>query len=120
MQLIIFYIFAAIAVMSAIMVITRRNIVHCALFLVLTILCTAGIYILLHAEFIAAIQILLYAGSVIVMFLFVIMMVNLDVKQVCFHSAGRLFLVFISKLPMISCALSLSEVFLMVIRVNIH
>ena len=72
MQLIIFYIFAAIAVMSAIMVITRRNIVHCALFLVLTILCTAGIYILLHAEFIAAIQILLYAGSVIVMFLFVI------------------------------------------------
>lgn len=95
MQLMIFYIFAAIAVMSAIMVITRRNIVHCALFLVLTILCIAGIYILLHAEFIAAIQVLLYAGSVIVMFLFVIMVVDLDIKQVCFHSAGRLFLVFI-------------------------
>jgi NADH-quinone oxidoreductase subunit J len=73
----LFYIFSAVAVLSALMVIVRRNPVHSALFLVLTFFCVAGIYLLLHAQFIAAIQIIVYAGAIMVLFLFVIMLLNL-------------------------------------------
>ena len=79
MQEYIFLVFSVIAVISALFVVTRKNIVHAALFLLLTMFCVAGIYILLYAEFLAAVQILLYAGSVLVMFVFVIMAV--DIKE---------------------------------------
>ena len=74
-QAIIFYLFASIAAISAVMVVTRRSAVHAALFLVLTFFCVAGIYVVLNAEFLAAVQVLVYAGGIMVLYLFVIMLV---------------------------------------------
>ncbi|MFQ5720328.1 MAG: NADH-quinone oxidoreductase subunit J [Acidobacteriota bacterium] len=74
----LFYIFAGIVVFSAVMVISRRNAVHSALWLVLTFFAVAGLFILQKAEFIAAVQVLVYAGGIMVLFLFVIMLVNIE------------------------------------------
>lgn len=74
---VIFYILASIALVSAVMVIAGRNVVHSAIYLVLTFLCVAAVYVLLRAEFVAAVQVLVYAGGIVVLFLFVIMLVNL-------------------------------------------
>lgn len=73
-----FYFFAVVTVVSAILVITRRNPVHSAVFLIVTLLSVAGLYLQLHAEFLAAVQIILYIGGVMVLFLFVIFLVRLD------------------------------------------
>ena len=73
----VFYILASVALLSAVMVIWSRNVVHSAIYLVLTFLCVAGVYVLLRAEFVAAVQVLVYAGGILVLFLFVIMLVNL-------------------------------------------
>src|SRR5437867_3965673 len=59
------------------MVIWSRNVVHSAIYLVLAFLCVAGVYVVLRAEFVAAVQVLVYAGGILVLFLFVIMLVNL-------------------------------------------
>ena len=73
----IFYVFAAFAVVSATLCILQRNAVSAALWLVSTMFSLAAIYVLLDAQFIAAIQVLVYAGAVMVLFLFVIMLLNL-------------------------------------------
>ena len=73
----IFFLFATMALVSAILVITSRRVVYSALYLVLSFLAVAGLFILQGAEFLGAVQILLYAGSIVVMFVFVVMMVNL-------------------------------------------
>ncbi len=73
-----FYFLAFMAVASAIAVITRRNPVHAALSLIITLLSLAGLYLMLYAPFVAAVQIILYAGGIMVLFLFVIMLVNLE------------------------------------------
>lgn len=73
----VFFAFAAVALLSALMVIVAGSVVHSALYLVLSFLAVAGLFILQGAEFIGAVQILLYAGSIVVMFVFVVMMVNL-------------------------------------------
>src|SRR5579862_5809642 len=77
---VVFYFFAALAVVSAILVVTRRNAVQSAIFLVTSLLATAGIFLTLHAEFLFIVQIILYAGGIMVLFVFVIMLVNLDVQ----------------------------------------
>ena len=77
MTLALFFLFAAVALVSAILVITSRHVVYSALFLVLSFLVVAGLFILQGAEFLGAVQILLYAGSIVVMFVFVVMMVTL-------------------------------------------
>ena len=64
------------AIFSAAMVITLRNAVHCALFLVLTLFCVAVLFLSLGAEFLAAVQVLVYAGAIMVLFLFVITLLN--------------------------------------------
>ncbi|PYS96009.1 MAG: NADH-quinone oxidoreductase [Acidobacteria bacterium] len=74
---VIFYVLASIAVLSAAMVIWSRYPVHSALYLVTTFLSVAGIYVLFEAEFVAAVQVLVYAGGIMVLFLFVILLVNL-------------------------------------------
>ncbi|MCZ6650374.1 MAG: NADH-quinone oxidoreductase subunit J [Acidobacteria bacterium] len=74
----IFYMLALVAVVSALMVVTRPNAVHSAMWLVLTFFAVAGLYILQGAEYIAAVQVLVYAGGIMVLFLFVIMLVNLE------------------------------------------
>ena len=76
---VIFYFFAAIAVISAILTVTRRNVVHSAIFLITALLATAGIFLQLRAEFLFIVQIILYVGGIMVLFVFVIMLVNLDV-----------------------------------------
>jgi len=78
---VIFYIFAAFAVLSAALCILQRNPVSAALWLVSTMFSLAAIYVLLNAQFIAAIQVLVYAGAVMVLFLFVIMLLNLGQTQ---------------------------------------
>jgi NADH-quinone oxidoreductase subunit J len=75
---IIFYFFASIAVISAILMITRRNAIHSAVFLITTLLSTAGIFLQLRAEFLFIAQIILYVGGIMVLFIFVIMLVRLD------------------------------------------
>ena len=77
---VVFYFFAALAVISAILVVTRRNAVHSAIFLVTALLATAGIFLQLHAEFLFIVQVILYVGGIMVLFIFVIMLVNLDVS----------------------------------------
>ncbi len=84
---IVFYVLAVFAVVSAVLCITQRNPVPSALWLVSTMFALAGIYVLLNAQFIAAMQVLVYAGAVMVLFMFVIMLLNLgkdeagDVKK---------------------------------------
>ena len=73
-----FYFLAFFAIASAIAVITRRNPVHAALALIVTLLSIAGFYLMLYAPFVAAVQIVLYAGGIVVLFLFVIMLINLE------------------------------------------
>ena len=65
------------AVVSALMVVWSRNAIHSAIYLVLSFLSVAGLYVQLEAEFVAAVQVLVYAGGIMVLFLFVIMLVNL-------------------------------------------
>jgi len=77
----LFVILAVFTVVTAILVIVQRNPVSSAIFLILTFLALAGIYLLLHAEFIAAIQVLVYAGAIMVLFLFVIMLLNLEKEK---------------------------------------
>jgi NADH-quinone oxidoreductase subunit J len=74
---IIFYVFAVAAIVSATLCILQRNPVSAALWLVSTMFSLAAIYVLLNAQFIAAIQVLVYAGAIMVLFLFVIMLLNL-------------------------------------------
>src|SRR5437763_14135302 len=84
MQGLLFYLFAALTLLCAFLVVVNpfsRNPVTSAMFLVLTIASLAGIFILLHAYFLAAVQVLVYAGAVIVLFLFVIMLLDLKEEQ---------------------------------------
>jgi NADH-quinone oxidoreductase subunit J len=73
-----FYLFASICVASAVMVITSRNPVHSVLFLILAFVNAAGLFILLGAEFLAMILVIVYVGAVAVLFLFVVMMLDVD------------------------------------------
>jgi NADH-quinone oxidoreductase subunit J len=76
-----FYLFAGVCVASAIMVVTARNPVHSVLFLILAFVNAAGLFMLLGAEFLAMILIVVYVGAVAVLFLFVIMMLDVDFSQ---------------------------------------
>ncbi len=73
-----FYLFAGIMLIGGILVITRKNAVHSALALIVALLAQASIYLMLYAPFVAGVQIILYAGGIMVLFLFVIMLVNID------------------------------------------
>src|SRR6202790_2827843 len=73
-----FYLFAAIMLIGGVMVITRKNPVHSALALIVALLAQASIYLMLYAPFVAGVQIILYAGGIMVLFLFVIMLVSID------------------------------------------
>jgi NADH-quinone oxidoreductase subunit J len=87
---ILFYFFAGLAVASGALMVTRKNVVHSAVFLITALLATAGIFLQLHAEFLFAVQIILYVGGIMVLFVFVIMLVNLDVsmRQLPFNKQG--------------------------------
>jgi NADH-quinone oxidoreductase subunit J len=74
---VLFYLLSAMAVGAAVSVIRSRSAIHSAIWLVISFLSIAGLYVLLEAEFVAAAQVLVYAGGIMVLFLFVIMLVNL-------------------------------------------
>lgn len=80
-MLIFFYLFGVAAVILSLAVIMLRSPVYCAMCLVGTFLCIAAIFILLNNEFVAAMQVLIYAGAIMVLFLFVIMLLNIKVEE---------------------------------------
>jgi len=73
-----FYLLAGIMIIGGILVITRKNAVHSALALIVTLLAQAAVYLMLYAPFVAGVQIILYAGGIMVLFLFVIMLVSIE------------------------------------------
>src|ERR1700685_1708188 len=83
-----FYFLSAVTVLSGVLVITRKNAVHSALALIVSLLGQAALYLMLYAPFVAGVQIILYAGGIMVLFLFVIMLVSIDrsVKERQFNS----------------------------------
>jgi len=78
MDALFFYLFAALVLGGAIFTVTRRSAVHSAVSLIVSLIGVAGLYLLQQAEFLFAVQIVLYVGGIMVLFLFVIMLVNLD------------------------------------------
>ena len=81
-ELTLFYFFSGVALFSAIMVISARNPVHSVLFLILVFCNSAGLLILLEAEFLALIFIVVYVGAIAVLFLFVVMMLNVKITEI--------------------------------------
>lgn len=82
---VIFYVFAGLAILSALMVVTQNNPVRCVLFLVLTFFASSVLWILAEAEFLALILVLVYVGAVMTLFLFVVMMLNIDTESMKAH-----------------------------------
>jgi NADH-quinone oxidoreductase subunit J len=103
-----FLVLSTVTLVSAIMVITRRNAVHSVIWLIVTLFGVGGVYLMLHAEFLFAVQVILYVGGIMVLFLFVIMLINLDVslKQAQFSRQWQLAL-FTAVLLMIELAYGL-------------
>lgn len=75
-----FFFLSVVTLISAVMVITRRNAVHSIIWLIVTLFSVGGVFLMLHAEFLFAVQVILYVGGIMVLFLFVVMLVNLDVS----------------------------------------
>jgi NADH-quinone oxidoreductase subunit J len=80
-QAILFYVFAAVAIAAGVLVVSARNPVHSVLFLIIAFFNAAGLFILIGAEFLAMILIIVYVGAVAVLFLFVVMMLDIDFAQ---------------------------------------
>jgi len=77
---IIFAYFAAVILFSAVLTITRRNPVHSVLFMLLLFFHIAGVFVLLNAEFLAAVQLIVYAGAILILYLFVVMLLNVGAE----------------------------------------
>ena len=91
MQDILFYIFSAMTLGGAALVVFNRNPVNAAMFMILSLLGVAGIFLMLEAFFLAALQVVVYAGAVIVLFLFIIMLINVDRPLLAKPTAGGFF-----------------------------
>ena len=85
MNALAFYYLAAVTIVSGVLTITLRSPVHCGLALVAMLVHMAGFFVLLNAEFIAAVQVIVYAGAILVLYLFVIMLLNLKSDERVFH-----------------------------------
>ena len=112
---VIFYIFALIAVGSALMVISQNNPVRCVLFLVLTFFASAALWLMAEAEFLSLILILVYVGAVMTLFLFVVMMLNIDVESMKGHFVrylpiGLILVAFLTGLLMVAAPSDLFKV----------
>ncbi len=92
MEIYFFYVFAAGMILTSLLMITRANVIHAALLLVMTFFFLAGTFVLAGAEFLAAVQILLYAGGIMVLYLFSIMLMNVEVavRMRQWHRQGAL------------------------------
>ena len=89
LEAVVFYTLAAFVLGFAVLVITARNTVHSVVFLVANFLCVAILYVVLAAEFLAVIQVLVYAGGIVVLYLFVVMLVNLKRPPEAHHDPHR-------------------------------
>ncbi|MBI3219966.1 MAG: NADH-quinone oxidoreductase subunit J [Bacteroidetes bacterium] len=104
----LFYFLSFVAVLSALMVVFSKNPVHSVLYLIITFFAIAGHYILLNAQFLAAVHVIVYAGAIMVLFLYVIMLLNLNqetephkstlIKLAAAISAGLLLVVFVGSI----------------------
>src|SRR3954470_10173597 len=83
-----FYLFAAVAVIASLLVIAQRNPVYSVLLLIASFGALSGLYVLLDAPFVAVIQIIVYAGAIMVLFLFVVMLLNAPVEDIAAGPAG--------------------------------
>jgi NADH-quinone oxidoreductase subunit J len=114
LQAILFYIFAAVAVGAGVMVVASRNPVHSVLFLILAFFSTAALFVLIGAEFLAMILVIVYVGAVAVLFLFVVMMLDIDFEElregfVRYLPAGALVgLVLLAELILVSVSWALA------------
>jgi NADH-quinone oxidoreductase subunit J len=90
MQTVLFYVFGAVALASSVLAVTRKNAVTSALWLVLMFFGLAGIYVLLEAYFVGVVQVLVYAGAIMVLFLFVIMLIDLRSEELARLAGPRL------------------------------
>jgi len=86
LQQIVFWILAIGAIISALLMVTRKGAVVSALLLVVTFMCLAGLYLTLHAQFLAVVQVAVYAGAIMVLVLFVIMLLNLRSESISITS----------------------------------
>ena len=84
-----FYLLAACILGFGVLVVTSTNPVHSVVFLVLDFLCVAALYVTLNAQFMAAIQVLVYAGGIVVLYLFVVMLVNVKRPPEAYRATGR-------------------------------
>jgi NADH-quinone oxidoreductase subunit J len=89
METAFFFVLAFVAVVSAVLVVLFRNPVYSALSLVTTFFALAGLFVLLHAHFLAAVQVIVYAGAIMVLFLFVIMLLNLGHPEALERPVGK-------------------------------
>lgn len=78
MEIYAFYVIAAVVLSGAVLMVTSRNLVHSVVYMVISFVAVGGLFVLLEAEFVAAVQILVYAGGIVVLFLFVVMLVNVN------------------------------------------
>lgn len=78
MEMVLFFILAIVAVAAGVGVIAQRSAVRSALFLLVNFCCLAGLYLLLNAQFVALVQVIIYAGAVVVLFLFVVMLLGIE------------------------------------------
>mgnify|MGYP001311488863 FL=1 len=78
LELILFLILTLVAAFSSVMVITRKNPILSAVYLILNFFALAGIYLLLNAQFLSVVQVIVYAGAIMILFLFVIMLINTE------------------------------------------
>ncbi len=79
-QWLVFFGMAFIAILASLLMVTRKNPIHSALFLVLNFLCVAVLYLLLQSQFIAIIQVIVYAGAIVMLIVFVIMLLDLEIE----------------------------------------
>jgi NADH:ubiquinone oxidoreductase subunit 6 (subunit J) len=86
---ILFYLFGTIILLSALMILFTRNVVHSAYLLILVFLSIAGIYVIAHAEFVAVTQIIIYAGGILVLIIFGIMLTNRMAGQKIYTGSGN-------------------------------
>ena len=105
-QLILFIVLASVGAISSVVMITRKHAVISAVFLVLNFFALAGLYLLLNAQFIAVVQVIVYAGAIMVLFLFVLMLLNTETEHKLFADkrAIKLFAILISAFVFVQVA----------------
>jgi len=88
---ILFYVLSGLTVLSALLMVFSKNAVHSILYLIVTFFCISGHYILLNAQFLAIVNVIVYAGAIMVLFLFVVMLMNLNNEKYSFGRPVKIF-----------------------------